>query len=108
MFGGRRTQSCASSGPGVFLGCLSFGSAFPSIEPTITAMAAAMWDTSAVVFLLFALLDRETGLSFGAHARPRPPLERERVLRSKRRWTGGFFFVRNTHTRASDAVDDIP
>ena len=41
-------------GPGVFMGCISFGSAYPKIEPKITAACAAMWDTSSVVFLIFA------------------------------------------------------
>ena len=41
-------------GPGIFMGALAFGSAEPRIEPTVTAATAAMWDSSSVVFLIFA------------------------------------------------------
>lgn len=44
------------AGPGVFMGCLSFGAAFPAVAPSVSAVAAAMWDSSAVVFLLWALV----------------------------------------------------
>ena len=42
------------AGPGIFMSCLSFGECYPRLQPVITALAASMWDTSSVVFLLFS------------------------------------------------------
>lgn len=44
------------AGPGVFMGCMGFGSFMPELEHAVTAVCAAMWDSSAVVLLLFALV----------------------------------------------------
>lgn len=46
------------AGPGLFMGVLAFGTAFPRIAPSIASVAAAAWDSSAVVFLLWALAAR--------------------------------------------------
>ena len=44
--------------------CLSFGECHPKLQPLITALAAAMWDTSSIVFLFFSLLYFDADLSF--------------------------------------------
>mmetsp|Transcript_25129 Transcript_25129/g.77547 ORF Transcript_25129/g.77547 Transcript_25129/m.77547 type:complete len:472 (+) Transcript_25129:64-1479(+) len=41
-------------GPGIFMGSLGFGAAEPRLEPLVTAACAAAWDSSSVVFLIFA------------------------------------------------------
>jgi MFS family permease len=56
------------AGPGIFMGCLSFGECYPSLQPLITALAACMWDSSSMVFLLFRVLYFDGGLSFGVIA----------------------------------------
>ena len=42
------------SGPGVFMGCLFLGERYPQLRAVISAVGAAMWDGSALVFQLFA------------------------------------------------------
>ena len=42
------------SGPGVFMGCLFLGEKYPRLRAVISAVGAAMWDASALVFQLFA------------------------------------------------------
>jgi len=42
------------SGPGVFMGCLFLGERYPHLHAVISAVGAAMWDASALVFKLFA------------------------------------------------------
>ena len=44
------------SGPGVFMGCLFLGERYPRLHAVISAVGAAMWDASALVFRLFAML----------------------------------------------------
>ena len=44
------------SGPGVFMGCLFLGERYPRLHAVISAVGAAMWDASALVFQIFALL----------------------------------------------------
>ena len=44
------------SGPGVFMGCLFLGERYPRLHAVISAVGAAMWDASALVFRLFALI----------------------------------------------------
>ena len=44
------------SGPGVFMGCLFLGERYPRLHAVISAAGAAMWDASALVFRLFAML----------------------------------------------------
>ena len=44
------------SGPGVFMGCLFLGERYPALHAVISAVGAAMWDASALVFQIFALL----------------------------------------------------
>jgi len=43
-------------GPGIFMGCLGFGAYDTKIEPMVTAVSAAAWDSSSIIFLLFATL----------------------------------------------------
>ena len=43
------------SGPGVFMGCLFLGERYPQLHAVISAVGAAMWDASALVFQIFAL-----------------------------------------------------
>ena len=38
------------SGPGVFMGCLFMGEKHPNLRAVISAVGAAMWDGSALVF----------------------------------------------------------
>lgn len=54
------------SGPGVFMGCMGFGMYMSDLEPTITAACAAMWDSSSVIFLLFALATRHVSVAAAA------------------------------------------
>ena len=56
------------AGPGVFMSMLSFGECHPALRPLITALAAAMWDSSSAVFLLFSYLYFEAQISFAAIA----------------------------------------
>lgn len=51
------------AGPGVFMGCMGFGSFMPDLEHAVTAVCAAMWDSSAVVLLLFALVTTRVPLA---------------------------------------------
>ena len=53
-----------AGGPGVFMGCLIFAEVFPDHRALATSVAASMWDTSSVVFLLFHALYFSFGLSF--------------------------------------------
>ena len=56
------------AGPGVFMGCLGFGGAYPAVEPVVSAIAAAMWDSSAVVFLIWAFAAKFLPLAHVAFA----------------------------------------
>jgi MFS family permease len=44
------------SGPGVFMATLSLGERYPSLQAVIAPLAASMWDSSSVVFLLLQML----------------------------------------------------
>jgi hypothetical protein len=44
------------AGPGIIMGCLSFGEIHPELSAVMTALAASMWDSSSVIFLLFWVL----------------------------------------------------
>ena len=57
-----------SCGPGVFMGALTFAEVFPEQRALAISVAAAMWDTSSVVFLLFNSLYFDSGLSFSTIA----------------------------------------
>jgi len=50
------------SGPGVFLGSLFIGEKHPELRAVVTSFSAAMWDSSAVVFLGFHALYFESGM----------------------------------------------
>jgi len=45
-----------ASGPGVFMGCLFLGEKYPQLHAVISAVAASMWDASALVLMLFNLV----------------------------------------------------
>lgn len=45
-----------NAGPGIFMSVLSFGEVYPHLGPTITPLAASMFDGSAFVFLLWKVL----------------------------------------------------
>eukprot|EP00966_Prymnesium_polylepis_P093266 2159112-Prymnesium_polylepis.1 len=57
-----------AGGPGVFMGCLIFAEVFPDHRALATSVAASMWDTSSVVFLLFHALYFSLGWSFATIA----------------------------------------
>ena len=61
------TFAIGASGPGVFMGCLMLGEKYPELHGVISAVAASMWDASALVFMIF------NGVYFAtanAHERP--------------------------------------
>jgi len=47
------TFALGASGPGVFMGCLMLGEKYPQLHGVISAVAASMWDASALVLMLF-------------------------------------------------------
>ena len=47
------TVALGGSGPGVFMGCLFLGEKHPELHGVVSAVAASMWDASALVFMLF-------------------------------------------------------
>ena len=57
-----------AAGPGVFMGCLTFGECFPLYQPIFTAVCASMWDTSSCIFLLFSSLYFDAHLPFSVIA----------------------------------------
>ncbi|KAK7248899.1 hypothetical protein SO694_000422111 [Aureococcus anophagefferens] len=50
------------------MGCLGFGGAYPAVEPVVSAIAAAMWDSSAIVFLIWAFAAKFLPLAHVAFA----------------------------------------
>ena len=57
-----------SSGPGIFMGVLFLSEKFPQLHALVTSLCASMWDSSALVFLLFQKAHFELNLDLGAIA----------------------------------------
>ena len=60
--------SIGVAGPGIFMSCLTFGECHPQLQSAITALTAAMWDTSSIVFYFFRVLYFGAGLNLSTIA----------------------------------------
>ena len=54
-----------SSGPGIFMGVLFLSEKFPALHALVTSLCASMWDSSALVFLLFQKAHFDLHLDLG-------------------------------------------